>query len=67
MAWFLCFLFWFLGAYAAGVAFASMFDTWGPTRMSIAIVIWPVIILVALSVMAVRATLQTLQRLKDGW
>lgn len=67
MAWFVCFLFWFLGAYVAGVAFASMFDNWGPTRMSLAVVMWPLFVLVALCVMAVRATRQSIKSLKDGW
>lgn len=67
MAWFICFVLWILGAYTAGTTFDSFFDNWGPTRMSLAIVFWPLIIAVALCVLACRAVRQGAKRLKDGW
>ena len=63
---FTCFTLWFLGAYVAGVAFSETFD-WGPTRIGLAIIFWPVLTAVALLVSLLRAALRKWEIIKEGW
>lgn len=38
-----CFLLWFLGAYAAGICF-GLLTSWGPSRIACAVVFWPPVV-----------------------
>lgn len=48
MVWTLVFVLWFLGTYVAALGFSSTFDHWGRSKISTAIVVWPLTILVLL-------------------
>lgn len=50
MAWALAFLLWFLGSYVAALGFSSAFDHWGRSKLSVAILMWPLTILILLIV-----------------
>ena len=66
MSWVVCFVLWFLGAYASAVAIDDHYD-WGPTRIALAVIFWPRLITWMLLMSFVQWLLSRCRRLKDGW
>lgn len=53
MSWALAFLLWFLGSYVAALGFSSAFAHWGRSKLTVAILVWPLTILILLTVVFV--------------